>query len=87
MRMKKLHALLAALLPLATLPVLPAQAGLDCDNGFCVQSYYYTGTPQTFEVPDGIGTIHYEIYGASGARGGAGALAQGYLTNLPSSSS
>ncbi len=83
MRMKKLHALLAALLPLATLPVLPAQAGLDCDNGFCVQSYYFTGTPQTFEVPDGIGTIRYEIYGASGARGGAGALAQGYLTNLP----
>jgi hypothetical protein len=81
--MKKLHALFAALLPLAALPVLPAQAALDCDNGFCVQSFYYTGTPQTFEVPEGIGAIRYEIYGASGARGGAGALTQGYLTNLP----
>ncbi len=83
MRMKKLHALFVALLPIAALPALPAQAGLDCDNGFCVQSFYYTGTPQTFGVPDGIGAIRYEIYGASGARGGAGALAQGYLTNLP----
>lgn len=81
--MKKLHALFVALLPIAALPALPAQAGLDCDNGFCVQSFYYTGTPQTFEVPEGIGAIRYEIYGASGARGGAGALAQGYLSNLP----
>jgi hypothetical protein len=81
--MKKLHALFVALLPIAALPVMPAQAALDCDNGFCVQSFYYTGTPQTFEVPDGIGSIRYEIYGASGARGGAGALAQGYLQNLP----
>ena len=81
--MKKLHALFVALLPIAALPALPAQASLDCDNGFCVQSYYFTGTTQTFEVPEGIGSIRYEIYGASGARGGAGALAQGYLTNLP----
>ena len=81
--MKKLHALFVALLPIAALPVMPAQAALECDNGFCVQSFYYTGTPQVFEVPDGIGAIRYEIYGASGARGGAGALAQGYLQNLP----
>lgn len=81
--MKKLHALFIALLPIAVLPVMPAQAALDCDNGFCVQSFYFTGTPQVFAVPDGIGSIRYEIYGASGARGGAGALAQGYLQNLP----
>ncbi|NBU23665.1 MAG: hypothetical protein EBS38_07155, partial [Actinobacteria bacterium] len=82
--MKKLHALLFALLPIAALPPLPAQAALTCDSGFCVQAFYYTGTPQVYQVPEGIGTIRYEIYGASGARGGGGALAQGYLKNLPS---
>ena len=82
-RMKRLIAFFIALLPVTMLAPLASVASTSCSNGFCTQTFYFTGSPQEFNVPDGVTTIRFEVSGASGSRGGAGGRVSGSLTNLP----
>ena len=81
--MKRLIAFLLALLPVTMLSPLASEANTSCSNGFCTQTFYYTGSSQEFLVPEGVTTIRFEVNGASGSRGGAGGQVTGSLSNLP----
>ena len=81
--MKRLIAFLIALLPVTMLAPLASQASTACDNGFCTQTFFFTGSTQEFLVPDGVSTLRFEVTGGSGARGGGGGLVTGSLSNLP----
>lgn len=81
--MKRLIAILIALLPVTMLAPLASQASTACSNGFCTQTFFFTGSTQEFLVPDGVSTIRFEVTGGSGSRGGAGGLVTGSLSNLP----
>jgi hypothetical protein len=81
--MKRLIAFVIALLPVTMLAPLASQASTSCSNGFCTQTFYFTGAPQEFLVPEGVTTIRFEVNGASGSRGGAGGQVKGSLGNLP----
>jgi hypothetical protein len=81
--MKRLIAFLIALLPVTMLAPLASQASAACSNGFCTQTFFFTGSTQEFLVPEGVNTIRFEVTGGSGSRGGAGGLVTGSLSNLP----
>lgn len=81
--MKK-HAisLISLLISIFLIPV-PAAAEPVCEGNQCTITFGYTGTMQTWEVPQGAINLSFEIYGASGARGGGGGGVTGNLVNLP----
>lgn len=82
--MKIRNLLLASFLVAAPLVPLPASASVVCENGICTQSFQFTGSQQSWQVPTGVTKISFKVYGASGGRGGAGGEIRGELTNLPS---
>lgn len=82
--MKIRNLLLASYLLAASLVPLPASAAVVCENGICTQTFEFTGSAQSWQVPTGVNKISFKVYGASGGRGGAGGEIRGELTNLPS---
>ena len=54
---------------------IPASAEPVCEGNLCTITFGYTGSMQTWEVPQGAINLSFEIYGASGARGGGGTSA------------
>lgn len=74
--------LATALLSLPLVP-LPASASAVCENGICTEIFQFTGSYQTWQVPSGVSTISFKVYGASGGRGGAGGEVRGDLSSLP----
>lgn len=81
--MKIRNLALASFLLAAPVVPLPAAAAV-CENGVCTESFQFTGSSQTWQVPAGVTRISFKIYGASGGRGGAGGEVRGELTSLPS---
>jgi LruC domain-containing protein len=56
-------------------PALPSVAAPSTAcSGPTIQSFAFTGSPQTWTVPAGVGSVRIEAAGASGGRGYAGAL-------------
>ena len=62
---------------------LPANAEPVCEGNLCTITFGYTGSMQTWEVPQGAINLSFEIYGASGARGGGGGSVTGNLIDIP----
>ena len=62
---------------------LPASAEPVCEGNLCTITFGYTGSMQTWEVPQGAIDLSFEIYGASGARGGGGGSVTGDLIDIP----
>ncbi len=81
--MKIRNLLLSSYLLAASLVPLPASAAIVCENGVCTQTFEFTGSAQSWQVPTGVNKISFKVYGASGGRGGAGGEVRGELTNLP----
>ena len=81
--MKIRNLLLSSYLLAASLVPLPASAAVVCENGICTQTFEFTGSAQSWQVPTGVNKISFKVYGASGGRGGAGGEVIGELTNLP----
>ncbi len=81
--MKIRNLLLSSYLLAASLVPLPASAAVVCENGICTQTFEFTGSAQSWQVPTGVNKISFKVYGASGGRGGAGGEVRGELTNLP----
>jgi hypothetical protein len=81
--MKKIALLLLALFPAVLLTPVSAQATLSCNAGLCSKTFNYTGSTQEFEVPDGVVSIKFEVYGASGSRSNGGGYVEGWLSQLP----
>ena len=82
--MKIRNIVLASYLLAASLVPLPASAAAVCQNGICTETFEFTGSYQTWQVPSGVSKISFKVYGASGGRGGAGGEVRGELTSLPS---
>ena len=82
--MKIRNIVLASYLLTASLVPLPASAAAVCENGICTETFEFTGSYQTWQVPSGVSKISFKVYGASGGRGGAGGEVRGELTSLPS---
>jgi len=82
--MKIRNIVLASYLLAAHLVPLPASAAAVCENGICTETFEFTGSYQTWQVPSGVSKISFKVYGASGGRGGAGGEVRGELTSLPS---
>lgn len=82
--MKIRNIVLASYLLAAPLVPLPASAAAVCENGICTETFEFTGSYQTWQVPSGVSKISFKVYGASGGRGGAGGEVRGELTSLPS---
>ncbi len=82
--MKIRNIVLASYLLAASLVPLPASAAAVCENGICTETFEFTGSYQTWQVPSGVSKISFTVYGASGGRGGAGGEVRGELTSLPS---
>lgn len=82
--MKIRNIVLASYLLAASLVPLPASAAAVCENGICTETFEFTGSYQTWQVPSGVSKISFKVYGASGGRGGAGGEVRGELTSLPS---
>ena len=55
----------------------------DCPGGVCEVIFEYTGSSQYFDVPSLAGNMTFEIYGASGGRGGNGGKITGELLTAP----
>lgn len=55
-----------------------------CTDSSCEVRFSYSGDSQTFEVPDGVTDIHFELSGASGGGGAKGGRVTGILQNPPS---
>lgn len=81
--MKIRNLLLSSYLLAVSLVPLPASAAVVCENGICTQTFEFTGSAQSWQVPTGVNKISFKVYGASGGRGGAGGEIRGELTNLP----
>ncbi|MFM1845235.1 MAG: hypothetical protein RI917_553, partial [Actinomycetota bacterium] len=81
--MKIRNLLLSSYLLAASLVPLPASAAVVCENGICTQTFEFTGSAQSWQVPTGVSKISFKVYGASGGRGGAGGEVRGDLTDLP----
>ena len=82
--MKK-HALsLLSLLSFTFLTPVSATAAQVCNGADCVVTFEYSGNYQQWSVPQGASNIRFFVYGASGARGGAGGSVTGQLTVAPS---
>lgn len=82
--MKIRNIVLAGYLLATPLVPLPASAAAVCENGVCTETFEFTGSYQTWQVPSGVTKISFKLYGASGGRGGAGGEVRGELTSLPS---
>lgn len=82
--MKKHPLILAPLLISFFLVPVPAQAEPNCEGSDCSISFSYTGGMETWQVPDGAVNLSFEIYGASGARGGGGGKVSGEFIDTPS---
>ena len=82
--MKIRNVVLASYFLASSLVPLPASAAAVCENGVCTETFQYTGSYQTWQVPTGVTKISFKVYGASGGRGGAGGEVRGELTSLPS---
>jgi hypothetical protein len=81
---RKLFASLAtALLIGAVLFPLESNATEVCEGAECSVTFNYTGSPQSWMVPQDASNIRFEVYGAQGARGGRGGAVFGKLNNLP----
>lgn len=86
--MKKYFALIS-LLSLSgiglAIPLNAAEAQASCVGVDCEVVFETTGEIQTWEVPDGVQELEFEVYGAQGgAGGGLGGFVSGMLSNLPS---
>ena len=75
-------ALIALLISIFLIP-LPGQAEPVCEGNTCTITFGYTGSMQSWQVPDGAINLSFEIYGASGARGGGGGGVTGELVDVP----
>lgn len=82
--MKKHSLLMISLLVSFFLVPVQAQGEPICEGSECSVSFSYTGEMQTWQVPDAAVNLRFEIYGASGARGGGGGLVSGSLVAIPS---
>lgn len=82
--MKIRNIVLAGYLLATSLVPLTASAAAVCENGVCTETFEFTGSYQTWQVPSGVTKITFKLYGASGGRGGAGGEVRGELTGLPS---
>ena len=60
----------------------PATAA-NCGSAGCTVTFDYTGSLQTWQVPDGIDAVRFEVYGAGGGGGSQGGKVTGTLFNLP----
>lgn len=58
-------------------------AAEECPGGVCEVIFEYTGSSQYFDVPALAGNMTFEIYGASGGRGGNGGKITGELLTAP----
>lgn len=74
--MKKHSLLMISLLVSFFLVPVQAQGEPICEGSECSVSFSYTGEMQTWKVPDAAVNLRFEIYVASGARGGGGGLAE-----------
>ena len=77
--MKKLAQTIIATLLSFNLSTLAAAADEVCVGDVCTVTFSYTGAAQQWSVPAGATSISFEVYGASGARGGGGGLITGSL--------
>ena len=75
----------SALLAAAVLiPLSASAADQTCVDFRCEVVFSFTGSPELFQVPQGVQEIQFEVNGASGGRGGFGGQVTGTLVNLPS---
>ncbi len=81
--MKKHVLSLLALLSLSFLTPVSASAANVCNGAECVVTFEYSGNYQQWTVPQGASNIRFFVYGASGARGGAGGSVTGQFTTTP----
>ena len=66
------------------LPLPIAQAAEFCEGGVCEAVFNKTEQVETWQVPEGIAELEFEVYGGQGgANGGRGGFVSGTLTNLP----
>jgi hypothetical protein len=72
-------ALVAVLLPLHR----PAPARAAEPGSLASESFSFTGSPQTYAVPAGVGSIAGEVVGAAGGAGGVGKRSVGVATITP----
>ena len=87
MRMKKIIALISSVSISSLgllLPLNVAQAVEFCEGGECEVVFNKTEQVESWQVPEGITEIEFEVYGAQGgANGGRGGFVSGTLGNLP----
>lgn len=85
--MKKIIALISSVSISSLALLLPlniAQAVDFCEGGECEVVFNKTEQVESWQVPDGITAIEFEVYGAQGgANGGRGGFVSGTLGNLP----
>jgi hypothetical protein len=70
---------ISSLLCFSTAPAIADE----CPGGVCEVIFEYTGSAQYFDVPELAGNMSFEIYGASGGRGGLGGKISGELRSAP----
>ncbi|QKJ24834.1 hypothetical protein HRU87_01085 [Aquiluna borgnonia] len=69
----------AALLAGATVFPLSAGATETCIGAECTVEFAYSGAPELWSVPAGATNIRFEVFGASGGRGGGGGSVTGKI--------
>ena len=67
----------------ATVLPISATASEVCVAGECSIEFSHTGSVQIWNVPEGATNLTFEVYGASGGRGGLGGSVTGSLINIP----
>ena len=84
--MRKINAIIASLTlaGLGQVVYQESQAATICEDGVCEVVFTHTDSVQTFEVPDTVTELEFEVYGAQGgSSGGRGGFVSGVITNLP----
>lgn len=79
MNIKTLSTLGAVLLPVVLAVPQFASADQNCEANQCQVIFEYTGSAQTWQVPEGAFNIQFELYGASGGGGASGGYTAGEL--------
>ena len=84
--MRKINAIIASLTLAGLGQVVPQDsiAAVECADRVCEVVFENTDSVQSFNVPDGLAELEFEVYGAQGGSGGGlGGYVSGVLTDLP----